>query len=791
MRMKLNQNSDMRHRLVRVLLVSALAALPTLRVAEVVKAEASEAPAASRAVARTISTGQNSACVIANSRMYCWGHAGDTRIGSPSGPVVSTPRLVEGMSANLIAVTVGTDHACGLQSTGAVTCVGRTTYGQTGGTADMNYIANVSSPSDFTSIAAGADFTCGVSAASPTSVYCWGRNSNGELGVTNSSLVSTSTPQQIAVGETVDAIAAGGYHVCALLASTKVKCWGENTYGQLGNSTYAPTPTPTAVRDGGSDLSGVVALSAGGSHTCAVLSNGQGRCWGGGSFGQLASGSIVAAGANTAQTVLDSSSSSATDLVSVSAGSRHTCFVRSTGRIACAGDNTEGEIGNGESGASQVLRLAVVQNSKPSTAAAAAVSAGSDYSCALGSDGSASCWGKGVNGTLANAQTTSSASPVEVVGVASQTISFPAPTPKSISSAPFAVTATSSSGKAVSFSSTTTSICTVSGSTVTILAVGTCTLRATAGANGFYAANSGSDVSFSVGGIAPTALTQAATSVSSSRATLNASVNPGALDTTVTFEYGMKEDLSDAQILTAKVDTSATATDVSATLSSLIERKTYYFRVVAVNAQGTSKGDILSFTSLRPVGVSINDAAEFTNKKAVTISVTGPSGSTQAILSNDGGFKASTTFNLVNNSADIPWTLVASKDERLPKVVYVKFVTRLGNASTPYQDDIILDTTAPTFTGATATGTASGGPVTVAAVQRKGASITVRASDKNSGLGSVEVRSSSRKAATKISLSNPKATSAKVSVSTTSKTLQVRVIDRAGNASAWRTIPVK
>jgi hypothetical protein len=189
--------------------------------------------------------------------------------------------------------------------------------------------------------------------------------------------------------------------------------------------------------------------------------------------------------------------------------------------------------------------------------------------------------------------------------------------------------------------------------------------------------------------------------------------------------------------------------------------------------------------------VSINDASEFTNKKSVTVNVTGPSGSTQAILSNDGGFTDSTTFSLVNNSADIPWTLVASKDERLPKVVYVKFVSRLGNASTPYQDDIILDTTAPTFTSATATGTTGGGSVSIAAVKRKGASITVRASDKNSGLGAVEVRSSSRKAATRISLSNPKATSAKMSVSTTAKSLQIRVIDRAGNASAWRTIPVK
>ena len=190
---KLNKNSDMSKRIVRFILAGVLAALPTLRAADVVQAEASESPASGRSVARTISANQNSACVIANSRMYCWGHAGDTRIGFPSGPVVSTPRLVAGMPTNLIGVAVGADHACGLQSTGTVTCVGRTTYGQTGAiTTDSNYIATVSTPSDFTSITAGENFTCGISANSSSSVYCWGRNSNGELGVTNSSLPSSA-----------------------------------------------------------------------------------------------------------------------------------------------------------------------------------------------------------------------------------------------------------------------------------------------------------------------------------------------------------------------------------------------------------------------------------------------------------------------------------------------------------------------------------------------------------------------------------------------------------------------
>jgi hypothetical protein len=169
----------------------------------------------------------------------------------------------------------------------------------------------------------------------------------------------------------------------------------------------------------------------------------------------------------------------------------------------------------------------------------------------------------------------------------------------------------------------------------------------------------------------------------------------------------------------------------------------------------------------------------------------------KAILSNDGGFKSSETFDLVDASADIKWTLVSSRDERLPKIVYVKYVSRFGNTSTtPSTDDIILDTTAPVLAAATASASAApAAAVTVQAVRaskkKNGARILVKASDKNSGVGTIEVRSSAKKKATTIVYAKPKAASQWVTVKTKSKTLQVRVLDRAGNASAWKTVRVK
>ena len=193
--------------------------------------------------------------------------------------------------------------------------------------------------------------------------------------------------------------------------------------------------------------------------------------------------------------------------------------------------------------------------------------------------------------------------------------------------------------------------------------------------------------------------------------------------------------------------------------------------------------------------MTINSAAEFTNKKTVVLSVTGASGSVSAIVSNDGGFGAAQTFTLSEGSAEINWTLVSSRDERLPKQVYVKFVSRFGTQSSNYQDDIILDTTAPVLSEAVAVATtAPASAVSVASVRaakKNGAKITVRAVDANSGIGSVEMRSGASKKATSVKYANPKAKSQTLTVNTKAKTLQVRVIDRAGNPSPWKTVKVK
>ena len=299
---------------------------------------------------------------------------------------------------------------------------------------------------------------------------------------------------------------------------------------------------------------------------------------------------------------------------------------------------------------------------------------------------------------------------------------------------------------------------------------------------------------FTTTGALPTVTTGSASSIKASSADLNAAVNANLLKTTAVFFYGLSADLTDGKsISTRDIEDLTKVIDISVKIEGLVKSKTYYYRVVATNELGTAKGDIKSFVTSRAQGVTINDGSEFTNTKNVTVSVVAPAGSVKVILSNDGGFGSSQTFDLVDATADIAWKLVASRDERLPKTVYVKWVSRFGNETTAVGDDIILDTTIPVLSNVSAeANTAPASAVTVAAVKKStGAKIVVYAKDANSGVGKIEIKSKKNGKTTTVIYKKPTAASQTVSVKTTSKTLYVRVLDRAANASPWKTVTVK
>ena len=161
-------------------------------------------------------------------------------------------------------------------------------------------------------VVAGDTHTCALTSAG--AVLCWGENIYGRLG--NGATGSSSTPVAVSgLSSGVSAISAGSFHTCALTRAGAVLCWGYNLYGQLGTGTNIDSGIPVAVS---SLSSGVSAIAAGGFHTCALTSAGAVLCWGRNSFGNLGNGTL---GDNSTPVAVSGLSSGVS---AITAGAYHT-----------------------------------------------------------------------------------------------------------------------------------------------------------------------------------------------------------------------------------------------------------------------------------------------------------------------------------------------------------------------------------------------------------------------------------------------------------------------------------
>ena len=329
-------------------------------------------------------------------------------------------------SLNVTEVSAGTDHTCGILE-GAAYCWGDNTNGELGrgNTTDATVptavvTTGVLSGKTVTDISAAIDNggnngqqTCAVADGG---VYCWGLNANGELG--NGTTTQSTTPVQAGTITGATAVATGYMHSCAL-ASGKVYCWGDNSRGQLGDGTTTQRPSPVLVAG---VLAGktVTAIATGAAHTCAVA-GGAVYCWGSNVSGQLG---INTSGSGTNSSVpvaaLTTGALNGLTVTAVAAGEAHSCVIAG-GKAFCWGYNNNGQIGN-NSTTNTVVATAV---SAPwsGTATLTSLSAGMYSTCVVAA-GKAYCWGDNSNGQLGNGNTTDQKTPVAVTatGVLSGTV---------------------------------------------------------------------------------------------------------------------------------------------------------------------------------------------------------------------------------------------------------------------------------------------------------------------------------------------------------------------------------
>ena len=197
------------------------------------------------AVAVTASDGYHSCAVLQSGSMRCWGDNVSGQLGDGSRTTAIIPVSVSGIST-AVAVSSGDFHTCALLGNGSVMCWGLNFSGQLGdGTGwDSNTPVQVSGISTATAVSVGVIHTCAV--LQNGTAQCWGYNANGQLG--DGTTTNRYAPAAVSgVTTATAAVAAGNNDSCVVLQGGIVKCWGMNTYGELGIGTTADTGTPTTV----------------------------------------------------------------------------------------------------------------------------------------------------------------------------------------------------------------------------------------------------------------------------------------------------------------------------------------------------------------------------------------------------------------------------------------------------------------------------------------------------------------------------------------------------------------
>jgi len=298
------------------------------------------------------------------------------------------------------AFTTGADHVCAVANNRHAYCWGRNDDNQTGTgiTSIVEPIPRlVALPVALHSVTAGTAHSCATDIAG--AAWCWGRSTNGRLG-RDGTPGNPAIPDLVASSAHFTQVTAGGAHTCGIVTQGSALCWGADGSGQLGDGLGMDVAAPQGVT--GETL--WLMISAGALHTCAVATDQTAWCWGANSSGQVGDSS-------TTNRPLPTPIGPGGTFTAISAGGGQSCAVSTAGAASCWGANARGQTGTGLPDSIVLVPTAVSGGLSFRT-----ITAGGQHSCGLTTDSLAYCWGANGSGQLGDSTQIDRPTPVLVQG---------------------------------------------------------------------------------------------------------------------------------------------------------------------------------------------------------------------------------------------------------------------------------------------------------------------------------------------------------------------------------------
>ena len=370
-------------------------------------------------------TGNDLVLQWAATRAVAWGANTFGQIGdnSSTGRLVTTNVLATGVLSgkSILAVAAGRSHSLALCSDGSVAAWGSNTYGELGN--NSGSLSGISSKvptgvirtgvlSGRTVVALAAGVSHSLALCSDGNVAAWG-SSTGRNNPRSSLAPVMATDSAGLAGKKVAAVAAGDSHSLLLYSNGTVAAWGDNTYGQLGDTSTVYRYTPVAVSTTGV-LAGrtVVAVAAGRSHSLALCSDGTVVAWGRNVYGQLGNKTLVDSPFPVA--VATDGTLAGKRVTALAGGGSQSLALCSDGTLGAWGANVFGQLGNNTTALSTETPVTVISTGLLAGKTVVSVVGGGGRAFALCADGTLAAWGGNLEGRLGNNSLTNSLVPVAV-----------------------------------------------------------------------------------------------------------------------------------------------------------------------------------------------------------------------------------------------------------------------------------------------------------------------------------------------------------------------------------------